>query len=88
MLDPSCIKTMLTHLQIYPTREGPRFIRGHGVTMAMVGFACICYVILWFEFNRTNKKREKGEEEHLIAGMSDEEVAEMGDDSPRFRYTI
>jgi hypothetical protein len=56
--------------------------------MAMVGFACICYVILWFEFNRINSRREKGEEEHLIEGMSDEEVAEMGDDSPRFRYTI
>ena len=56
--------------------------------MAMVGFACICYCIMWFHFNKMNSKRERGEEEHLIEGMSDEEVAELGDDSPRFRYTI
>lgn len=56
--------------------------------MAMVGFAIFCYAILWFAFARINKRRESGEEEHLIAGMSDEDIAEMGDDSPRFKYTI
>jgi hypothetical protein len=56
--------------------------------MAMVAFAIICYAILWFTLDRINKRRENGEEEHLIAGMSDEEVAELGDDSPRFKYTI
>ncbi|KAF1946652.1 MFS general substrate transporter [Clathrospora elynae] len=73
---------------IYPTTDRPRFIKGHGITMAMVGFAVICYAILWFHLDRINSRREKGEEEHLIEGMSDEDVAEMGDDSPRFRYTI
>jgi hypothetical protein len=75
-------------LQIYPTKEGPRFIKGHAITMAMVAFAISCYAILWFAFNRINTRRDKGEEEHLVAGMSDEDIAEMGDDSPRFRYTI
>ncbi|KAI8939606.1 hypothetical protein NX059_003369 [Plenodomus lindquistii] len=73
---------------IYPTRDRPRFVKGHGITMAMVGFAIVCYAVLWFQFRKINSRREKGEEEHLIAGMSDDEVAEMGDDSPRFRYTI
>jgi hypothetical protein len=35
-----------------------------------------------------NERREKGDEDHLIQRMSDDEVAELGDDSPRFRYTI
>jgi cbb3-type cytochrome oxidase subunit 3 len=56
--------------------------------MAMVAFAIVCYAVLWFALGRINTRREKGEEDHLIAGLSDEEVAEMGDDSPRFRYTI
>ena len=56
--------------------------------MAMVAFAIACYAVLWFTLRNINTRREKGEEEHLIAGMSDEEVAELGDDSPRFRYTI
>jgi hypothetical protein len=56
--------------------------------MAMVAFACICYAVMWFHLGRINSRREKGEEEHLVEGMTDEDVAEMGDDSPRFRYTI
>jgi hypothetical protein len=43
---------------------------------------------MWFHLGRINSRREKGEEEHLVEGMTDEDVAEMGDDSPRFRYTI
>ncbi|KAL1800353.1 hypothetical protein ACET3X_000695 [Alternaria dauci] len=73
---------------IYPTADRPRFIKGHGITMAMVSFACVCYAIMWFQLGRINSRREKGEEEHLVAGMTDEDIAEMGDDSPRFRYTI
>jgi hypothetical protein len=56
--------------------------------MAMVAFACTCYAVMWFHLGRINSRREKGEEEHLVEGMTDEDVAEMGDDSPRFRYTI
>ncbi|KAI4627562.1 uncharacterized protein J4E87_004126 [Alternaria ethzedia] len=73
---------------IYPTADRPRFVKGHGITMAMVAFACICYAVMWFHLGRINSRREKGEEEHLVEGMSDEDIAEMGDDSPRFRYTI
>jgi hypothetical protein len=75
-------------IQIYPTADRPRFIKGHAITMAMVAFAIACYSVLWFALGRINTRRDKGEEEHLIAGMSDEDVAELGDDSPRFRYTI
>ncbi|KAL5121128.1 hypothetical protein ACEQ8H_000979 [Pleosporales sp. CAS-2024a] len=73
---------------IYPKAQGPRFIKGHAITMALVGFAITCYAVLWAEFRRVNTRREQGDEDHLIAGRSDDEVAEMGDDSPRFRYTI
>lgn len=56
--------------------------------MAMVAFAITCYAFMWFHLRHINTRREKGEEDHVIAGMSDEEVAEMGDNSPKFRYTI
>lgn len=73
---------------IYPTADRPRFIKGHGITMAMVGFACTCYCVLWFHFSRANAKRERGDEDAAVQSLSDEEIAELGDDSPRFRYTI
>jgi len=76
------------YAQIYPTHDRPRFIKGHGITMAMVGFAVACYTVMWFHLESINSSREKGEEENKVEGMSEEEIAEMGDDSPRFRYTI
>jgi hypothetical protein len=54
----------------------------------MVAFAIICYGFLWAYLGMRNSRREKGDEDHLIEGMREDEVAELGDDSPRFRYTI
>jgi hypothetical protein len=54
----------------------------------MVFFAIACYTVLWFHLHRVNKRRENGEEDHLMEGMTDEQIAELGDDSPRFKYTI
>jgi hypothetical protein len=56
--------------------------------MAMVAWAVLVYAFMWFYFAGVNAKRAKGEEDHLVEGMSDEEIAELGDDSPRFVYTI
>lgn len=56
--------------------------------MAMVAFAIACFAILWAHLGVLNSRREKGEDDHLMAGKSEEDIAEMGDESPRFRYTI
>jgi hypothetical protein len=74
--------------KLYPAKEGPRYVRGHAVTMAMVAWACLCYAFMWFYFARVNAQRAKGDEDHGVHGMTDEEIAELGDDSPRFVYTI
>lgn len=54
----------------------------------MVSFALACYAVMWFHLRGINARRERGEEEHVIVGMSSDEVAELGDDSPRFRYAV
>lgn len=41
---------------------------------------------MWGYYTWVNKRRLQGKEDHKIAGMTDEEVKEMGDDSPRFVY--
>lgn len=73
---------------LYPSSEGPRYIRGHAVTLAMVCWACLVYGFMWFYFSRVNARRAEGHEDAKIAGLTDEEVAELGDVSPRFVYTI
>lgn len=76
-----------THVQLYKTTEGPRFIRGHAVTLAMVALASGIYAFMSAYFFSRNKRRADGKEDHRIQGLSEEEVKELGDDSPRFVFT-
>jgi hypothetical protein len=73
---------------VYPTAQGPRYIEGHAITLSMVGYAGLVYCFFWWYFRRQNARREAGMEDWKIEGMGEEEVMEMGDRSPRYRYTI
>jgi hypothetical protein len=72
---------------LYKTNEGPRYVRGNAVTLALVGFAGVVYGLMWVYYRWKNNHRDQGLEDDKTAGMTDEEVEEMGDRSPRFRYT-
>ncbi|KAJ0158599.1 putative transporter, partial [Colletotrichum tanaceti] len=73
---------------IYQAVDKPRYIRGHAVTLSMVGMATCLYGFLWFWYGRENKRREAGRVQSKYADLSDDELAELGDESPRYRYTI
>ena len=72
---------------IYKTGDGPRYITGHAVTLAMVAMAVLCYALMWYWFRSANQKRRDGKEDWKTQGKTDDEVAELGDASPRFVYT-
>jgi hypothetical protein len=71
-----------------PTREGPRYIRGHAITLAMVTMATCIYIFMWTYLTRVNKQRAAGKIDPKHEGLTEEELAELGDESPRFRYVI
>ncbi|OPB36461.1 MFS permease [Trichoderma guizhouense] len=73
---------------IYPALDKPRFIRGHAVSLSMVAFGTCVYGFLWFWFWRANNNRDAGELSEEHQGLPDDELKELGDDSPHFRYTI
>ncbi|KAK6533989.1 hypothetical protein TWF281_005330 [Arthrobotrys megalospora] len=73
---------------LYPARDGPQFIKGHAVTIAMISVGMMAYGTLLGYYISENKARDAGERDHLLEGKSEEEIDEMGDDSPRFRYVI
>ncbi|XDG05128.1 hypothetical protein ABKA04_004743 [Annulohypoxylon sp. FPYF3050] len=73
---------------IYPSTAGPRYIKGNAVSLSLVGMSTCIYAVLWFWFARENKKREEGPLKPIHEGLSEDELAELGDDSPRFKYTI
>jgi len=61
---------------------------GHSVTIAMVGYAACLFAFMSFYFSRVNKGRRAGKEDHKVEGMSEEQINELGDRSPRFMYTV
>jgi hypothetical protein len=74
-------------LQLYKTTEAPQFIRGHAVTLSMVAMAGLIYAFMGLYFSRRNKRRLAGAEDVKIAGKSEDEIAEMGDENPRYVFT-
>lgn len=72
---------------LYGTKDGPRYIKGHGVNLAMVAYAALIYLFMSFWFRRVNKARAEGKEDWKTEGKTEEEVAELGDASPRFVFT-
>jgi hypothetical protein len=54
----------------------------------MVAVGTIIYGFLWFWYDRMNKRRDAGVVEEKYRGMEEEELMELGDESPHYRYTI
>lgn len=73
---------------IYPIQDAPRYIRGHGVSLSMVGLGVLIYALLWYWYRRENARREAGYVNDKFSGLSEEDLKELGDESPHFRYTI
>ena len=73
---------------VYLNPDAPRYIKGHAVSLAMVGMAAVVYAVLWWTYASANKRRREGKEEYKTVGLTEEQVKELGDESPRFVYTI
>ena len=58
------------------------------MTLGMVSMATLIYGFMWWSFAQKNAQRRDGKEDDKIAHMSEEEIAELGDASPRYLYTI
>lgn len=73
---------------ISPTADGPQYVKGHAITLSLVGLAGLIYAFLWWHFRRLNMRRDAGEGEDGIRGLTTSEIMELGDESPRYRYTL
>jgi hypothetical protein len=74
-------------MQLYPSTEGPRYIRGHAVTMALVAFGSLLYLFMYLYFARENKLRAAGQRDERVEGLNENEILEMGDENPRFVFS-
>ncbi|KAL8947333.1 MAG: hypothetical protein Q9222_006373 [Ikaeria aurantiellina] len=71
---------------LYPTGDGPRYTMGHAVTSALLALSAVISGVLWWTMVRINKRRAAGKEDGKLVGLSEEQIDELGDKSPRFVY--
>ncbi|KAI7268661.1 MFS general substrate transporter [Hortaea werneckii] len=66
----------------------PRFIPGYSASIATLAVGMCIHAALSFWFHKQNKNRAAGKEDWKMEGKTPEEVADMGDLNPLYRYTI
>ncbi|KAL8791672.1 MAG: hypothetical protein Q9195_005755 [Heterodermia aff. obscurata] len=71
---------------LYPTADSPRYTMGHAVTLGLLVISALANALLWWAMASTNRRRRAGMEDWKMVGKTEEEVDEMGDDSPRYIY--
>nr|XP_019012051.1 uncharacterized protein I206_02889 [Kwoniella pini CBS 10737]OCF50832.1 hypothetical protein I206_02889 [Kwoniella pini CBS 10737] len=72
---------------IYLAKEAPGYPTGFGVSLGLMGFGNIIVPsIYWFYCGWINKKRDRMSSEEIHSKYTQEELEEMGDESPLYRY--
>lgn len=61
---------------------------GYGTSLAALSCGIIATIVMKFVLQRINKKREAITEEEVRAKYTQEQLTDMGDASPLFRYTL
>lgn len=54
----------------------------------MVGMGAVIYALLHLWYARENRRREAGAVQEEYRGLAEDELKELGDESPHYRYTI
>jgi len=70
----------------YRAEDAPKYILGHGLEIMFCVMGLIAVVTLRVSYERINKKRD---EMGVSADqMTNEELSELGDRAPTFRYQL
>ena len=72
---------------IYLAREAPDYWTGYGVSLGVVVLSLIAAIFLRWKLISINKKREALSVDEIYAKYSEQELINMGDNSPLFKYT-
>ncbi|KAK5464892.1 hypothetical protein LTS15_001455 [Exophiala xenobiotica] len=73
---------------IFIARQAPHYWLGYGLALGMVTAAIISTFVLRIAYGMLNKKRDQMSEEEIRAKYTEEELLDLGDKSPLYRYVI
>ena len=69
----------------YRSVDAPKYLLGHGLEIMFTVFGLGAVIALRISYGKINKKRERM---GAAESYSDEQLADLGDKSPSFRYTL
>jgi len=72
---------------LYAAETGPTYKPGYGATIGLLALGIAIYISLHLYFRMKNKRKLSGQENWRIEGKTEEEIAEMGEENPRYLYT-
>lgn len=73
---------------IYIADEAPMYPTGFGTSLAIAGVGCLAALTLELLLWRINQRDAQFTEEEIREKYTDEQLAELGDKSPLFKYTL
>ena len=73
---------------IFLGKEAPHYWTGYGFSLGIIVLALSSAILLRFMLKRINEQRDRMSTEEIRAKYTEEELLEMGDRSPFFRYTL
>lgn len=68
--------------------DAPRYKLGHGLELGFICLGMIALVIQVFNYRRINAKRDCQIAAGEHNGYTPEELSDLGDKAPTFRYTL
>jgi hypothetical protein len=70
----------------YLPKQAPRYMTGNGLNIAAVITSQILAAALMFYNRRENRLREQGARDYILEGKTQEEIDELGNQHPNFRF--
>ena len=70
--------------QLYRSNSGPRFFLGHGFALGYLCLNVVVVGVLWAILRAENARRDRGERNSRLDGVSADEW--LGDEDPRWRF--
>ena len=73
---------------IFLAREAPRYFTGYGIAIAVNIIAQLTAIGLYFHLRSINRKRDAMPQDEIDAKYTQEELDDMGNNSPLYRYEL
>jgi hypothetical protein len=69
---------------VFITNQNPRYKVGYGTSLAMLLMCGLACTVFYLGLKAENRRRDRGERDYRF---TEEQLDNMGDDHPDFRYT-